>query len=837
LVKVRTLDFGDFPSGLDNTSDPVQADPNSLRDMLNCRWKDPSILQRRYGTERWGSSTAWGTTPTKCLGLVEGFQENEIVSVLNDGKAYRSSGKSQDWAAISGATGLSTSVFWTWCKSSSIAAGITISVKENCEDYTLWTGTEALSQDATFYTEGVKSVKCFFSGTPTDAVIESCDATTGWTASDEATSVVVNTSNKTQGTGSLGWGKQGKTSLYATQTKTITPFNGTGKELYVDIRRETEGTDHQLDTVNTCTIFIFKGSESTKYYYLVTTKAQIDAGFVTWGDPSHKGVRRGGSLTSAWTAVGSPDITALDTIQVKWKMSDIDQELNAGKLYMDNWFTRTYAPTQSMTRTLGGTFNGTGLSFYTDVYISESDLALALLDAPTFTWKIGESNSKYYYKTFTASELAAGWNKIGGTFATLSSTGTPAIASLAYCQMTFTRTPSSRVWGLYVDNWRTETVASNYKVVGTNGVDAPVLWDGVTWDNTTIAASDLTLAKYVESFWNRTLYGNLTYAGNHYANRLYYSSLDAPATVVNTSWINLGNDEQITGIYKLGRDCYVFKPKQIYKITYTADSAIPFVPDRISDSIGAEPYTVQNTGDSLIFLCKNQGVFRLDTFGNPPLKISDPVWNTIDTFTINPRSAINRSRSHYYLWDKDGAESNCPLVFDYGRQIWTRYQLGFTPDISCQLTWNGAYDTCLLGTANGTTGFVVAPDFEGNLTDVQFSTSSDQFYTSRIQTQWYEWGVPMRKKRFKRLGVIGVQDDGGIFSVAFSLDGQTTFTDCTTTFDLYAAGRRENIYYTLPRPKGYGLAVKLTNTPTALADSGNWELYNFHLQAQVLGDI
>src|SRR3990167_261380 len=194
-------------------------------------------------------------------------------------------------------------------------------------------------------------------------------------------------------------------------------YDGTGKSFYMCFYIEDAATLAKLVTYGAECVTLKIGSSMGQYYEKKILQSSLAVG---WN-------YLGGDLGTAFTAVNSPNITALDTLQIH--INKTSDYLPVGKLLMDYFLLSenlSFAYTKDIT-----TVDCTAQTYaYAWVYVedtTELDTTAAL------KLYIGSDNdlvSNYYHKTYTRAALSNGWNKLGGVLTGWTAVGTPALGSI-----------------------------------------------------------------------------------------------------------------------------------------------------------------------------------------------------------------------------------------------------------------------------------------------------------------------------------------------------------------------------------------------------------------------
>lgn len=151
--------------------------------------------------------------------------------------------------------------------------------------------------------------------------VDSCDATTGWTAGTDTTGIAVNTVTFKTGTGSLTLAKTGTTGTVMSMSKTTTSRDFTSKDLWCRVYLTALS-----DLVSSGTAITVRfGSDSTNYYYKDLAIGSLAAG---WNHLFF-------SSSDATGTAGSPVIGSSDYTEIRFNTDLAADTIAAGRIFVD----------------------------------------------------------------------------------------------------------------------------------------------------------------------------------------------------------------------------------------------------------------------------------------------------------------------------------------------------------------------------------------------------------------------------------------------------------------------------------------------------------------------
>jgi len=151
--------------------------------------------------------------------------------------------------------------------------------------------------------------------------LDTCDATTDWTASTDATDETL-TGQLVEGYGALALGKDGTSTTAFGYTKTVTSKDGTGRRLKlalfikdVNVLKKTQALSIKV------------GSAADKTYGIILQRNQLKNGLNEFNF----------SLTDDMLASGTPVISALVYLSIEFTVDTNSDTITHGDIIMDYW--------------------------------------------------------------------------------------------------------------------------------------------------------------------------------------------------------------------------------------------------------------------------------------------------------------------------------------------------------------------------------------------------------------------------------------------------------------------------------------------------------------------
>jgi len=223
-------------------------------------------------------------------------------------------------------------------------------------------------------------------------------------------------------------------------------------------------------------------------------------------------------------------------------------------------------------------------------------------------------------------------------------------------------------------------------IVGTNDVDAPILYNGTTLSNVDFssltASSRPTKAKTVAFYKNFLIFGNTEENGLSYPTRIRWPNVGKIGTWTDEDYLDIGalGGQEINAMAELYDNLYIFLTDSIYRLSFVA-GADTFNVSKVTDDIGCiaknsvQSITLSNSQNGLVFLDKDKEIYFFN--GIVVQSISDLISNTMDGLSASRlQYAVSAdSNSDYYLCVTNGAVGVNNLCLDLQYQIgeWTKY--------------------------------------------------------------------------------------------------------------------------------------------------------------------
>lgn len=224
------------------------------------------------------------------------------------------------------------------------------------------------------------------------------------------------------------------------------------------------------------------------------------------------------------------------------------------------------------------------------------------------------------------------------------------------------------------------------EIIGTNGVDAPLRYDGTTLANVNFsslsATGILTTANTTAFYKNFLIFGNTTEGGVRYKTRVRWSDVGDTASYDDDNYVDIGalSGQEITGMAQLYDNLYVFLTDSIYRMSFVA-GADTFNFSKVSDTIGCiaknsvQAITLSNAQQGLVWLAKNKRVYFFD--GITVKDISTLITNSLGGLSASRlQYAVSAaSATDYYLCATNGAGGTNNLCHVLQHQIgeWTKH--------------------------------------------------------------------------------------------------------------------------------------------------------------------
>ncbi len=156
------------------------------------------------------------------------------------------------------------------------------------------------------------------------ALLDACDATTGWSSSTDAASISLDTSDKRQGTGSLNLGKTGTASVNAFYSKTLSPIvDCSSKDLTIDMKFASSTV---INKINRISIYLGNSGGITNSYEFRVARSSLSTG---WKRYSFK-------TSDVLTRInGAPSLSSINYIRVNIETNNASDTITLGDIKMD----------------------------------------------------------------------------------------------------------------------------------------------------------------------------------------------------------------------------------------------------------------------------------------------------------------------------------------------------------------------------------------------------------------------------------------------------------------------------------------------------------------------
>jgi hypothetical protein len=490
----------------------------------------------------------------------------------------------------------------------------------------------------------------------------------------------------------------------------------------------------------------------------------------------------GGAFSGYTGTVGSPTMTALTYLRIDVVQADGLPNIYEGECAMDCWqvsgslgiaYYKTISPVVDGTHYLLAQ-----MWFYIDdITRLDSTTPVKIIFAKT-----SEYPTKYYYKTYARTDIANGWNLLGGALASA---------------FTAVSAPSTTL----LDYIRIEVVQDAGQPNLTQGMCAMDYWYGTTAE---MAMADLggtpMRCKYLVQFHNYTLGYNLTDRtddSKRYPSQCQASDVGDPETWQATSIYVFGDNAdgyEITGVAVLGNAAVVFKEKGIYEHIFTGDLDVPFTIVQTHEDSGAFFGSVQAVEGGIIF-ANYGGVWlyepggHIRNLGEDPRSRRDRIKNTwrtnvLDSSNLNALSSVfSPSQRRYYLCCGTVAGYLNEILFlDTGAWGWWRFS-ALATNFSITRMQNVTYSNrnyLWVGLSNGVT-LMYDDDLpcycDAGPLDIEAS----------FDTHWFHENAPSMVKSLVEVVVNGHGDSDSAITASTLTDGQAA--KAVGSFTLYRADK------------------------------------------------
>lgn len=225
-------------------------------------------------------------------------------------------------------------------------------------------------------------------------------------------------------------------------------------------------------------------------------------------------------------------------------------------------------------------------------------------------------------------------------------------------------------------------------VVGVNGFDNPVIWNGVddsaTYLSDVSGASGVAVGKFIVSLYNRLYIANINDTSDVDSNvKVIISGFDTdgvptPHVFPPELFFYVGGSDpfgEVTGLAVLGGDLIIFKRRATYKFTPGSGRLIDTSSlVQMDQNIGCvAPGSIATVGNSVVFLSE-YGVYAFN--GNNFQYIGGPIEQDLNNVNFNrkqtSRGIYHKAKAQYWLSvsSESSGFNDVVFVYDLTRQIW-----------------------------------------------------------------------------------------------------------------------------------------------------------------------
>jgi len=321
------------------------------------------------------------------------------------------------------------------------------------------------------------------------------------------------------------------------------------------------------------------------------------------------------------------------------------------------------------------------------------------------------------------------------------------------------------------------------EVLITNNNDLPFKYDGSSAAAMTVPTG-LTKSKFVLSFQNYTVLGNVTVSGTIHKSRWYWSTIKTIDTWNTADFIETDKNDgqQITGMKVLGDALCVFKERKIWVYKFTGERDVPFVGYRTNSSVGCvAPWSIQEVDNGLVFLSYD-GLYFFD--GNNSYKISDRINKTITGLNRSnfpdAVSMVQKDKNRYMLavTSSGQSENDKVIVWDYFNNAFSIYA-GIAASSMCTFYVDDIDERPYFGDYAGWT-YRIDNGIDDYPLGVQ--TAIDSYY----YTNWKYYGDIVDQKGVSHVYVY-YQYSNSVLTFAYSYDLEEN-DQYTQTFNMSGGG-------------------------------------------------
>lgn len=221
-------------------------------------------------------------------------------------------------------------------------------------------------------------------------------------------------------------------------------------------------------------------------------------------------------------------------------------------------------------------------------------------------------------------------------------------------------------------------------IIGTNGTDIPIQYNGTTLANVSFSglSNPITKAKTVAFFKNYLIFGNTTENSVTRSSRIRWSNVGTINTWTDADYVDIGvfGGQEIVAMAELYDNLYVFLTDSIYKISLVGGTDT-FQISKVTDDIGCiaknsvQSIILSNAQNGLIFLDKDKKIYFFNGV----------IAQDISSYIQTTMSALSGSRLQYAVsadtnadyvlcvTSGTGSENNLCLDLQYQIGEWTKH--------------------------------------------------------------------------------------------------------------------------------------------------------------------
>jgi hypothetical protein len=823
-----------FAGGLGDSEHPSEVGGTQVNAVQNCIYSG-RLIRKRSGLKTYPTTQ---TNAYRVLGLGDLRTANGRswkIMVTSDGVPYWF--ETDNWTAFAGISGLNASARWSNTAARIAANGVQIftngydvpkkvtpptslTIIDSCDVVTGWSTTQPGTTPALNLAVKMEGIASIDLGSEPNRTIDNCDSVAAWYYQQETDPPTLDTVNFKQGTASIKLKKLSTGSVDSSLRHTVfATFDGTGLYCYQWFRIADAATLAKLDVTTAVYMVVnTNGSLSLHDAYVKTySRAQLSVGWNLLG----------GLLSDFTPGSGGPNIAQITCYMFFWNTTNNSDTIAEGLMNIDDVYL-IEGNTFAVSKTSAAPIDLSGKEIYTNVYIEDpADVATA----DGIVIKVGESNAKYFKKSYGAAALVAGWNQLGGALAGWTDVGTCNIAAIDYREVEVTHGAATS----YITSGNIKT---DYWYAGASAVPA---WADL--------GGSPPRARYVVSFQNYIWLLNCKHRTDDaqiWPATAFISALGSPETGWSASY-NFGQEDgyEITGAAVAGGVLVVFKEKGIYEVSYTGSSTLPFSLRPTVENVGAYHNTVVSCENFIMFANQNgvQAYYPGGRIQQPP--VSTPFANTYEDWIndTNKKDALsacwNPDTGEYWLaCGTTQAANDRILALDTETGAATIYQSAIpNVDITCLSV---VYDTNVsafvpwVGMNNGH-AWVLSEVYDRAYDETQDLTPTD--ITAYFDTHFFDWNSPSMLKRLHRFNVVGKIPTSANVAVSVKPDGNAAVL--IGNINLYSVTNQyvKKSCYCKPEA-GFGrvFRIRLSETGGVSADT-RWTVFSIGVEAMMRGII